>query len=166
MTYKNHQNNGDAGDHVHYHFHHHKRYKDYQTNRKRGYGVNLYRNTRDRKIAGVCAGLADHFEISHWVMRVLFITALVFTGTLAIWAYAIAWILLAPSQPDNYEESLEYDERRRCYRKKNVFRYGESTSERIIRARERMEGMSQRIGKMEEYVTSKRFKLDREFSKL
>lgn len=150
---------------THYHFHYHERYRNYSSNRRKGYGINLYRNTRDKKIGGVCAGLADHFEISHWVMRVLFITALVFTGTVAIWTYVIAWVLMAPKTAES-PETLEYDEKQRSYRKKNVFRYSEPTSERIKRAKQRMEEMSQRVGAMEEYVTSKRYKLDKEFSKL
>ncbi len=33
--------------------------------RKRaGWGRNLYRNTREGKIAGVCAGFADYFDIA------------------------------------------------------------------------------------------------------
>ena len=31
--------------------------------------MNLYRNTRDSKVAGVCAGLADHWDVAHWVVR-------------------------------------------------------------------------------------------------
>lgn len=166
MAHRDRHGDSETGkSRYHYHYHYHERYKNYSSNRRQGYGINLYRNTRDKKIGGVCAGLADHFEISHWVMRVLFITALVFTGTVAIWAYVIGWVLMAPKKPDSVE-TMEYDENQRCYRKKNVFRYGETTSERIKRARQRMEDMSRRVGEMEEYITSKRYKLDKEFSKL
>lgn len=166
MTYRDRQGEGgrDRGRH-HFHYHYHERYRNYTSNRREGYGINLYRNTQDKKIGGVCAGLADHFEISHWVMRVLFITAFIFTGTVAIWAYVIGWLLLTPRRPDS-KETLEYDENEKRFRKKNVFRYGETTSERIKRARQRMEDMSRRVSEMEEYVTSKRYKLDKEFSKL
>lgn len=166
MSYRDrHSDRESARGRTHYHFHYHERYRNYSSNRRQGYGINLYRNTRDKKIGGVCAGLADHFEISHWVMRVLFITALIFIGTVAIWAYVIAWVLLTPKTPES-PETLEYDENRRSYRKKNVFRYSEPTGDRIKRAKQRMEEMSQRVGAMEEYITSKRYKLDTEFSKL
>ena len=58
--------------------------------------MNLYRNTREGKIAGVAAGLADHWDVAHWVVRLVWIGAFLFTGTLALWAYLAAWILLAP----------------------------------------------------------------------
>ena len=52
-----------------------------------GWGMNLYRNRREGKIAGVCAGLADHWDIAHWVMRLMWVGAFLFTGTLALCAY-------------------------------------------------------------------------------
>ena len=58
--------------------------------------MNIYRNTRDGKIAGVAAGLADHWDIAPWVVRLLWVGAFLFTGTLALWAYLGAWLVLAP----------------------------------------------------------------------
>ena len=46
-----------------------------------GWGMNLFRNTRQGKIAGVAAGLADHWDIAHWVVRLLWVGAFLFTGT-------------------------------------------------------------------------------------
>ena len=36
-----------------------------------GWGMNLYRNTEEGILAGVCSGLGDHFEVDHWVMRLI-----------------------------------------------------------------------------------------------
>ena len=33
----------------------------------------LFRSTRDRKLAGVCGGLAEYFNIDSTLMRVIFI---------------------------------------------------------------------------------------------
>ncbi len=146
-----------------------------------GWGMNLYRNRREGKIAGVCAGLADHWDIAHWVVRLMWVGAFLFTGTLALCAYIGAWILMAPRparREDDYSSSeddsdymevkveMEYDEYRHDYRPRKVFRYSDSSSERLRRARERMDAALRRVEAMESYVTSRKYNLNEEFSKL
>lgn len=53
----------------------------------------LYRNSIEGKIAGVCAGIGDYFEIDPVIVRVIFL-ALFFYGFLM---YILFWIL-APKQ--------------------------------------------------------------------
>lgn len=135
--------------------------------RKQGWNMNLYRNTNDGKIAGVCAGIADHFDIAHWVMRLTFVGAFLFTGTLAFWVYVAAWCLMAPRRDDvEVEEAVEYDERRREYRPRSMFRYSENASTRIKTAQARVQDSLDRIKDMESYVTSRQYQLNKEFSKL
>jgi phage shock protein C len=134
--------------------------------RRSGWGMNLYRNTDDGIIAGVCAGLGDHFEIAHWVMRVIVIGALIFTGPITIMVYILCWILLAPRRQEYYEEYVEYDERHRRYRPKNIFRYSDDVGTRLARAQERLKDALRRVEAMESYVTSRRYDFDKEFSKL
>ena len=150
-----------------------------KSSRASGWGMGLYRNTRDGKIAGVCAGLADHWDIAHWVMRLIWIGGFLFTGTLALWAYIGAWILLS-ARPSRYGEGrdgavaadeddhlvMEYDERYHDYRPRRVFQYPESGTVRLKRAQERLDDALRRVEAMESYVTSRRFNLDREFSRL
>ena len=160
----------------------HGRNRDRFSTRKRaGWGMNLYRNTRDGKIAGVCAGLADHWDIAHWVVRLMWVAAFQFTGTLALWVYLAAWILLAPrptrwttaggsgaAEPE-YEEvvvDMEYDERHHDYRPRKVFRYADSSSVRLQRARARLDAALARVQDMESYVTSRQYELNKEFSQL
>tara|TARA_B110000977_G_C11066929_1_gene488134 strand:+ start:1863 stop:2054 length:192 start_codon:yes stop_codon:yes gene_type:complete len=40
----------------------------------------LYRNTQEGKLFGVCAGLADHFDLDPIIFRVGFICLLLFAG--------------------------------------------------------------------------------------
>ena len=162
-------------------------YRTYRRNTHRfnarksaGWGMNLYRNTREGKIAGVCAGLADHWDIAHWVVRLLWVGAFIFTGTLALWAYIGAWVLLAPRPSrratddvayfeEVYEEpevEMEYDERYHDYRPRKVFRYSEASGVRLKRARERLDAALRRVEDMESYVTSRQYNLNKEFSKL
>ena len=147
--------------------HNHRRSRErFRDLRRKGFRQNLYRNTREGKIGGVCAGLADHFGISHWVMRILAISALWFSGGVFFWIYIAAWIILSPATPEEREEYMEYDEREQCYRRRNMWRYQAPVGERIKRAQERLSNIHQRVSAMEEYVTSKKYKLDEEFSKL
>ncbi|PCK09341.1 MAG: phage shock protein C [Alteromonadaceae bacterium] len=139
-------------------------YQHFKKEKCRGFGMNLYRNTEKKKVAGVCAGLADHFEIDHNIMRILFIAAAIFTGFTAAWAYLAAWIILAPNSEGN--ESYEYDEQQRRRRRKNVFRYSESPSVRVRRAKKRLDEVASRVESMEQYVTSKHYDLDSEFANL
>ncbi len=151
----------------------------FRSNKRGGWGMGLYRNTRDGKIAGVCAGLADHWDIAHWVMRLIWIGGFLFTGTLALWVYLGAWVLLAPrptrriddadfEEPeyDDLDVELEYDERYHDYRPRKVFRYSEPANVRLQRARERLDAALRRVEGMESYVTSRRYNLNKEFSQL
>jgi phage shock protein C len=51
----------------------------------------LVRSTNDRKIAGVCAGVADYFDIDTTIVRVLWLLATLIPGP-NILAYIILWI--------------------------------------------------------------------------
>ena len=156
-----------------------RRHRDYRRRKHNGWGMGLYRNTRDGKIAGVCAGLADHWEVEHWVVRLLAVVLFLFTGTLAMWAYLAGWVLLSPQRRvDDYERwedpveeteeivEMEYDERAHDYRPRKMFRYGDSPTERLNRARERLDAALERVQDMESYVTSRQFELNRKISEL
>jgi phage shock protein PspC (stress-responsive transcriptional regulator) len=51
----------------------------------------LTRSTSDRKIAGVCGGLAQYFNVDPTVVRIIFLVALI-CGTVGFWIYLIVWI--------------------------------------------------------------------------
>lgn len=53
----------------------------------------LYRSVVNRKLGGVCGGLAEYFNIDPTLVRVLFIFGL-FLGTATFWAYLILWIVI------------------------------------------------------------------------
>ncbi len=140
--------------------------RTFKQQRRRGWDMNLYRNIENKKISGVCAGLADHFDVADWVVRLVFVAAFCFTGTLAIFAYLAAWCLMAHRQDEYVEETVEYDEHRREYRPKNLFRYSENVGTRIKTAQQRVKQSLSRIEDMESYVTSRQYQLNKEFSKL
>lgn len=57
----------------------------------------LTRSTTDKKIAGVCGGLAEYFELDPTLVRVLWLLLVLFAGT-GMLAYLILWIAL-PATP-------------------------------------------------------------------
>ncbi len=142
------------------------KYNNFFEARRNGFGMNLYRNMRHKKIGGVCAGVADHFEIDHNIMRLIVIAMAVFTGMLAVWAYIVCWVALMPKRESRENVDMEYDENERCYRKRKVFRYRKAASERVRDASTRLRDATQRIERMERYVTSRRYNLDKEFADL
>jgi phage shock protein C len=54
----------------------------------------LYRLAYDKKIAGVCSGIAKYLDIDVNLVRVLAILLLVFSCGLALVGYIAAWILI------------------------------------------------------------------------
>ena len=57
----------------------------------------LVRSTNDRKLGGVCAGLADYFEVDVTLVRVLWLLATLIPGP-NILVYIVLWIVL-PQAP-------------------------------------------------------------------
>ena len=130
-----------------------------------GYGRNLYRNAGSGWIGGVCAGLADHLCIDHWIMRLIFVASLMVLGPLTFWAY-IALLLLMAKKPKVGHAERVYDEDRKEFREKNIFKSGRPAPERLRLAREKMDATLKRVESMERYVTSSRFDLDRQFHEM
>lgn len=51
----------------------------------------LYRDTKEGKLGGVCAGIGDYFNLDPVLIRLAFLL-LIFTGGFI--AYLIAWIIV------------------------------------------------------------------------
>ncbi|MGC2196436.1 MAG: PspC domain-containing protein [Terriglobales bacterium] len=60
----------------------------------------LMRPRAERKIAGVCAGLAEYFDLDVTLVRVLWLVVTFFTGIIfGLVAYIVAWIVM-PEEPE------------------------------------------------------------------
>lgn len=57
----------------------------------------LVRSQTNRKIAGVCGGLGEHFDIDPIFIRVIFVISL-FWGGLGLIVYLVMWLLM-PDTP-------------------------------------------------------------------
>lgn len=53
----------------------------------------LMRSKTDYKIAGICGGLGEYFDVDSNILRILFVLMLL-CGTVGFWLYIVCWIIL------------------------------------------------------------------------
>ena len=62
----------------------------------------LYRSETDRKLAGVCGGLGEYFDIDPVIFRIIFVV-LLFMGGFGFLLYLIMWVAVhTKSKLSNY----------------------------------------------------------------
>lgn len=61
--------------------------------------MNLYRSN-NKIIAGVCAGIAEHFGLDIGTVRLITLILIIFGG-ISIWVYIILWIIMPSRRPWN-----------------------------------------------------------------
>lgn len=59
----------------------------------------LYRSKVNRKLAGVCGGIAEYFNVDPTIIRLVFVVLAICAGC-GLLAYLLAWIIV-PEQPSN-----------------------------------------------------------------
>ncbi len=69
----------------------------------------LYRSTQDRILGGVCADLAEYFNVDPTIMRLLYIAITLITGGICIILYLILWVITPekPQQPIEHEQKFD-----------------------------------------------------------
>jgi phage shock protein PspC (stress-responsive transcriptional regulator) len=68
-----------------------------QANRERGRAPAFGSPRGDRKIAGVCAGFAEYFDLDVTLVRLVWLITAVMTGV-GLLSYPIAWVVM-PEEP-------------------------------------------------------------------
>ena len=117
----------------------------------------LYRDPDNGKIAGVCAGIADYFSWDLTTVRIITIVSAVAFTVVTVGLYACAAWCLKP-KPKNLYASKEQESYWRHYRN--------SPRDTLAVARNRFRRLEKKLNKLESYVTSKRYILDREFENI
>lgn len=146
----------------------------------------LYRDPKRGKIAGVCAGLADYFTVEVWLVRIITITAfLLTTGPFVFVSYIAAWLILDKKPADEYQSSNAYvpsgsqgqsfsgkgyrnpsaSSEKVCVKAK-VWQAGMPPKQAFVNIQQRFIRSENRLRKLESYVTSKEFQLNREINRL
>jgi phage shock protein C len=73
----------------------------------------LVRRREDRILAGVCAGLADYFNVDVNLIRLIVAVVAVFSGGVGALAYLVAWVVI----PDEGEKTSIAEETVSKYQK-------------------------------------------------
>ncbi|MGI6188878.1 MAG: PspC domain-containing protein [Clostridiales bacterium] len=59
----------------------------------------LYLSEADKKIGGVCGGIAEYFEVDSTIIRLAWLLVTIFTAMFGgVIAYLIAWAVIPPRQ--------------------------------------------------------------------
>ncbi|MDR1083010.1 MAG: PspC domain-containing protein [Coriobacteriales bacterium] len=56
----------------------------------------LYRSMRNKKIAGVCGGLAEYFKLNHATIRIIALILAVLSWYVVLPLYLVLWIVVPP----------------------------------------------------------------------
>ncbi len=116
----------------------------------------FYRNADKAMVGGVCAGIADYFGFNLCVTRVLAVIAFI-TMPVTLLGY-LALVLLTPSVSARETTRRVDPEFHRAVRS--------SPSQTMSDVRSRFKSLDRRLARLEKYVTSSRYQLDREFDRL
>lgn len=117
----------------------------------------LYRDPEHRIIAGVCAGIAEKHGLPRLLVRLIAVLLLLTPLTLfVVIAYCVAAFVIPQKPRDLYRSPDE-----------EVFwrSVNRAPSDTFGQLRHRFREMENRLRRMEAYVTSKEFELDRELGR-
>ena len=139
------------------------------------YEGGFMRNADEALLGGVCAGIADYFGFNLRVTRLLVLIALFIWTPVILITYA-AIVLLVPARSDRhgYEERVYYRRRSSRARRETRRERRKREKEQAMAARRmeadavdrRRRSLDERLARIEKYVTSSRYELDREFRNL
>ncbi|MBL1378065.1 envelope stress response membrane protein PspC [Zobellella iuensis] len=120
--------------------------------------MNLYRDKRNGKLGGVCAGIARQAGVEPWLVRVLAVTGLVFASFLTFVLYIAAWLLLEdrPEPPASGADHV----------KTTGWQSGLSPQEALEKLEGKLKRLNGRVAEMEQLMTSREFRLRRAFNEL
>ncbi|MFC7333985.1 envelope stress response membrane protein PspC [Rhodocista pekingensis] len=117
----------------------------------------LYRNTKDGKLAGVCAGISDYINVDAWIVRLGLLLGLPFFFFPIVAGYVVLWVVLK-ERPSHLYESQEEE------------RFWRSVTTRpdqtLAGLKTKFRELDRQIGSMETYVASREYDLHRQFRDL
>ena len=133
----------------------------------------LYRDGERGMIAGVCAGIADFFELDVRMLRIAVAVGAFFFPSLIVAYIVLALLLKKRSAPDgNGAAGKRKRRKKKRARSEHATATDFASSERaapeatLSRVRRRFGDLDARLQPLEKYVTSERYRLDREFEDL
>lgn len=140
----------------------------------------LYKNPDDAKIWGVCAGIAEYFELEVWLVRVIAASLLLMMNGTAFLAYVILCFVLDPkpgsksnrgcfgSEKKRQREPYDKTQTSKPYRTsvKDVWKSGNTPKDSLNSIETKFSAIEKKLQAMETFVTSHRFELEKEFREM
>ncbi|MEP4891090.1 MAG: envelope stress response membrane protein PspC [Aliiglaciecola sp.] len=144
----------------------------------------LQRDSENGKIAGVCAGIAEYFGIETWLVRIAAVAAmLLLAGPFIPVFYIAAWFILDKKSPESKHAAQSQhhfhgksgvkgwhndidDADKKVSVKAKVWQAGEPPKQAFYDIKQQYLRTEARLRKIETYVTSSEFQLNREINKL
>ncbi len=120
-------------------------------------GRRFFRSADKAILGGVCAGVADYFGFNLRATRILTVIAFFMAMPMTVIAY-IAIVLLVPATSLTRRAEQVDPDFRKALRS--------SPTQTMSDVRSRFKSLDRRLARLEKYVTSSRYQLDREFQKL
>tara|TARA_R110001592_G_scaffold46438_8_gene147798 strand:- start:1550 stop:1996 length:447 start_codon:yes stop_codon:yes gene_type:complete len=147
------------------------------TDKRRG---ELYRNSSQGKIAGVCAGLADYFGWETWLVRILVVSGVLLGMGWFVVIYIAGWFILdkkpgatakkpQPAQSQYASATMDTEEELSSESikvKSRIWQSGEPPKQAFQDIRHKFKSLEREVRAMEHYVTSPEFTVSREINKL
>ena len=121
-----------------------------------GGGKRLYRDRKSGIFLGVCAGVADYFGFDLGVTRIITALGLIFFLPMTVFLY-FSLALLLPRKPEDERPADDPELTKTMRAEPQAMLYS---------ARHRFRELELRLQRLEKYVTSSRYRLDREFESL
>lgn len=116
----------------------------------------LYRDKENAMLAGVCAGLANYFGLNRKGLRLITAVGTIFFFPFVVPAYIVLTIILPVKPQDLYQDESQ----EKFWRSVSM-----APSDVFSNLSHRFRELDIRLQKMEAYVTSREFEIDRELSR-
>ncbi|PST67761.1 envelope stress response membrane protein PspC [Shewanella algae] len=121
----------------------------------------LYRIPQQRKIAGVCAGVAEYFNLEPWLVRVVAASIFLLGGSgIVVIIYLLLWMIL------DVKPWTTKDTHKDIGVKKKVWQAGEPAKQALRDVSNRFQSLEHRLRALEQHVTSEQFELKRQINNL
>jgi len=127
----------------------------------------LRRSRRDRVFAGVCGGLAEHFDINANLLRAGFVLGTILTSGLFVPLVYVICIFVMPTADGEYAGPCAYSRDKSKARGRRKTRVGhQEQAPNMDALYSQYDDVEAKIRKLEDYVTSKEYVLKRQFEEL
>jgi len=140
----------------------------------------LFRDPSRGKIAGVCAGLADYFDMETWLVRILVVSGVLLGMGWFIVIYIAGWFIL--DKKTNTSPKMKSDLKDRVVSaaekvreditsesikvKSRIWQAGEPPKQAFHDIRRKFKTLERELRSIERYVTSAEYTVSREINKL